>query len=44
LSYTVIFHKQFYFMFSGLNIMSYENPDNNLESLSIKWILKRQYV
>jgi len=31
LSYTFIFHKQFYFI-SGLNIICHGNPDNNLES------------
>jgi hypothetical protein len=32
LSYTFIFHKQFYFVVSGLKIIGHGNPDNNLES------------
>jgi hypothetical protein len=32
LSYIFIFHKQFYFVISGLKIIGHENPDNNLES------------
>jgi hypothetical protein len=35
----LIFRKQFYFIVSGLNIISHGNPDNNLESISIFWAL-----
>jgi hypothetical protein len=32
LSYTFIFPKQLYFIFSGLKIVGHGNPDNNFES------------
>jgi len=32
LSYTFIFHKQFYFVVYGLKIIGHGNPDNNSES------------
>jgi hypothetical protein len=39
LSYTFIFHKQFYFVVSGLKIIGHGNPDNNLESPCILYVL-----
>jgi hypothetical protein len=30
-----VFHKQFYFIVSGLKIIGWGNPDNNLDSLCI---------
>jgi hypothetical protein len=32
MSFYFIFRKQFYFVVSGLKIIGYGNPDNNLES------------
>jgi hypothetical protein len=32
MSYTFIFHKQLYFIISGLKTMGHRNPDNNFES------------
>jgi hypothetical protein len=40
LSYTFIFHKQFYFVVFGLKIVGHGNPDNNLESLCISITLE----
>jgi hypothetical protein len=34
-SYNFIFHEQFYFVISGLKIIGYRKPDNNLELPSI---------
>jgi hypothetical protein len=38
-AFMFIFHKQFYFVVSGLKIICHGNPDNNLESLCIITVL-----
>jgi hypothetical protein len=35
-------HSQFYFVVSGLEIIGHGHPDNNLESLSILWLLSAE--
>jgi hypothetical protein len=39
--YTFIFHKQFYFIISGVKNIGHGNPDNNLESSRITAYDKR---
>jgi hypothetical protein len=36
LSYTFIFHTQFYFVVSGLKIIGHGNPDSDFESHCIR--------
>jgi hypothetical protein len=42
--YTLIFRKQFYCIFSGLNIIGHGNPDNNLESPCILMAVRRPFL
>jgi hypothetical protein len=39
MSYTFIFHQQYYFVISGLKIIGHGNPDNNIESFWITGFL-----
>jgi hypothetical protein len=44
-TYVFIFHKQFYFVVSGLKIIGHGNPDKNLESLcTTKTVMQQKVV